>query len=991
MVFLMHIVFKDFQVMTRRYAFLGLLALSLSLVGYPLRAQNAGSKAGQLWKDAQSAFAAGNYAQAATSLGTIITTSGVITGSVNGAAPVPLTPKQQWLEPVFFMLGASYFNAKDWPNAIASFKTYQQLFPRSRRLAQVDFSLGEANLLGGHPDDAIAVFKLLLANPDYHVKAVVFLVECYKQTKQPANSISLLESERSQPNLDPDFLVKLDAMLLPLYLDAGTQDKALQILEQMDAEIAHVQDVSLFDALAIRLGDLLLDKNDIATALACYRRVRDNDQIIVLQNQQIDTLQKRRAANLASIQANPLNSDQLQLENKEIDGLIAKDQQILTKYRTLPPVLPPLFLRIARAYSAEKSLWEAAVVYRELLRRWPHCPDAESALYGTIVVFDRLKQTDRGLDLCQSYLTQYPNGKYANSVGFLRGAMAYDAQDYDKAAAYFEDCLAKQPNNPRREQIEVILGDINLQLGQFDKAIACYQQYEKDFPSGQLLEKAAYRSALALLFEGKSDDAGQSIAAYLQKYPNGAYVADAEYRLAVIEFASKDYDQVLADCKSWLKKHGNDGPLAEVLSLMGDCYESENKHDEAVSAYIKSYKAAHTKEVLNYSIMAAAKILQKQAKWADIAAMFTEFVKNNPDHPTVVSAIFWIGRADIKLGKVEEGKQYMADTAKQYLNDPSREAVDEIITQLAQLYAHKHYAPAAPPVPTPPAPVGGTAPAAAVTAVPPIPAPAPAPPEPDPATALTDILTSPDLDAKPTARARILFAKAELARLQRKPEIEAQILLSVAKDYKPEDLSPILLGQVGDCLLQNGQPDQAVPFYNQLMDIYDKSPLVDYAYNGLGQVAFAQKDYKMADHYFSKALDQGLAASKLKEITLGEAQTLLALNRPAEAKPLFEEVASNRAWRGEATALSVYYLGDIQMDQGKFAEANAYYQRVFVAYQKFPSIQAKAYLKSGEVFEKLGKNPEAINTYTEMLNNPNLSVFPEAAEAKQRLQQLAQK
>jgi TolA-binding protein len=969
---------------------IGIFGAAITIPSPLLRAQDAGSRAGQLWKEAQSSFASGNYAQAASSLEEIIKASkATTTWMFDNTVATPLPPNRQWLEPVFFMLGASFFNAKDWPNAIGVLKRYQQLFPQSARLAQVDYSLGQADFLGGHPEDAIVLFKSLLSNPNYHVKAVLFLVECYKQTKQAADAISLLEREKSQPNLNPDFLVKIDALLLPLYLDAGTEDKALQVLEQMDAEIAHVQDVTVFNALAIRLGDLRLKKNDITAALACYRRVRDNEQIIELQNQQIESLQQRRAANLASIQANPLNSVQLQLDNKEIDAQVAKDQQILAQYRTLPPVLPPLYLRIARAYSAEESLWEAAVVYRELLRRWPHCADAESALYGTIILFDRLKQTDRGLELCQSYLTQYPQGKYANSVGFLRGAMAYDAQDYDQAAAYFEDTLAKQPNNPRREQIEVILGDINLQVGQFDKAIACYEQYEKDFPNGGLLEKAEYRRALALLFGGKSDDANQAIDAYLQKYPSGAYVADAEYRLAVIEFAAKQYDQALSDCKAWQKKHGNAEPVAEVLSLMGDCYESEDRHEEAVSAYIKSYKAASTKEVLNYSIMAAAKILQKQAKWADIAAMFTEFIKNNPDHPTVVSAIFWIGRADIKLGKVEEGKQYMADTAKQYLNDPTREAVDEIITQLALLYAHKHPPPATAPVATAPAPVGGTA--AAVAAAAPVFPSAPAPPEPDPATALADILTVPDLDSKPTARARIHFAKAELARLQRKPEVEAEVLLAIANESHPEDLSPILLGQVGDCLFQNGQPDRAIPFYNQLMDIYDKSPLVDYAYNGLAQIAFAQKDYKKADHYFSKALDKGLAASKVKEITLGEARTLLALNRPEAAKPLFEQVASNRAWRGEATALSVYYLGDIQMDQGKLPEANAYYQRVFVAYQKYPAIQAKAYLRSGEVFEKLGRNPEAINTYTEMLNNPNLLSYPEAAEAKQRLQQLAQK
>jgi len=275
----------------------------------------------------------------------------------------------------------------------------------------------------------------------------------------------------------------------------------------------------------------------------------------------------------------------------------------------------------------------------------------------------------------------------------------------------------------------------------------------------------------------------------------------------------------------------------------------------------------------------------------------------------------------------------------------------------------------------------------------------PAPPPPpsadsDPAQDLEDILTIPGLDSKPTAQSRILYAKAALARMQRRPRDEARILSDIAKKFKPEDLSPIVLGQVGDVLVQDGQEAQAVPFYNQLMDAYDQSSVVDFAYNGLAKIAYDQKDYLTANKYYSKALDKELAASKLKDITLGEAQTLLALNRPTEAQPLFEQVAGTRAWRGEATALSVFSLGEIQMALGKYAEANAYYQRVFVAYQKYPAIQAKAYLRSGEAFEKLGKIPEAIRTYQEMTNpdkNPNLVSYPEISDAKQRLEELAQK
>ena len=55
-----------------------------------------------------------------------------------------------------------------------------------------------------------------------------------------------------------------------------------------------------------------------------------------------------------------------------------------------------------------------------------------------------------------------------------------------------------------------------------------------------------------------------------------------------------------------------------------------------------------------------------------------------------------------------------------------------------------------------------------------------------------------------------------------------------------------------------------------------------------------------------------------------------------------------REWRGESTAYSVYSLGEIEAQRQHWAEANAYYQRVYVGYQNFLPWVAKAYIPSGE-------------------------------------------
>jgi TolA-binding protein len=59
-----------------------------------------------------------------------------------------------------------------------------------------------------------------------------------------------------------------------------------------------------------------------------------------------------------------------------------------------------------------------------------------------------------------------------------------------------------------------------------------------------------------------------------------------------------------------------------------------------------------------------------------------------------------------------------------------------------------------------------------------------------------------------------------------------------------------------------------------------------------------------------------------------------------------------------------------------------------VGYQKFLPWVAKAYLKSGECFEKLGKKEEAVRTYQEMLRNEKLAPFEETSAARKRLQEL---
>ena len=238
----------------------------------------------------------------------------------------------------------------------------------------------------------------------------------------------------------------------------------------------------------------------------------------------------------------------------------------------------------------------------------------------------------------------------------------------------------------------------------------------------------------------------------------------------------------------------------------------------------------------------------------------------------------------------------------------------------------------------------------------------------------------------PTTKARLLYAKIELAKLIKKPDDADKMYLEMSERFKPEGLSPYLLAQVGDYLLFRGDADRAAEFFNRLRDDYPKSDYLDYAYVGLGEVAFGKKEYSKALELFTDALDKIGASSKIKEATVGKAKTLLELKQYSDAKKLFEQVASVREWRGDSTAFAIYSLAEIEALQGKYAESIALYRRVFVAYQKYLAWVAKSYLRAADSFEKMGKRQDAIDNLKEMLLNEKLLKFPETEEARKRLQ-----
>ena len=895
---------------------------------------------------------------------------------------------------LLYMAGASYFNGQEFDKAADVFKKYLEKAPPygtpgGEKVMEVKLALARSYLRAKKYDEAATAFLEFEAVPALRDEAMNSAAYAYKEADKPDLAIAVLE-RLITPEIKSVAQATGAVMLLELYADKKEEKawaKAVVLLKTLAVKTWLIENPVGLNALAVRLGDEFLDEKKFADALTAYRAVRPYDDVMKFQRRRIAATEAMIEKNTKAGTVNPLVKPAMEMENMRLKDLLTEWKKTLTEFEKVPDYGPALLLRQARVYYEWEKRWEAIVVYRKLPQRYPEAKERESALFGEVACFSDLQQAKLTQQACDKYLKEFKDGPNAGTVGYLAGAVALQTQDYKGAEKQFERMLEQYPKSDYKEDMMVQLGNARFLQGKLPEALKDYEKYVAEYPAGGQLEEVSYRIALCTVFRGEYENGEKLLKAYLAKYPQGVMAGDGHYRVMVCRYAASEYEEVIKDAEGWLKEYAGKLPVeGEVHSLVGDCYAAQNKLVEAVAAYQRAIKTAPSDEVLNYALFEASKHLQKLGKWKEVSAMFEGFVRDKPDHSTVVTAMYWIGKARAKEGKLEEAKAIMVENLKKYIAEPKREGVELLLQQLAQ-FCWKRPRPPAPPPAATPAPVvaveKGAAPVPATPAPPPELPPVLPPYYPN--AELAKQLAPLDDSTNITTKARLLYAKIELAKLLKKPDEADKMYQEMASRFKPEDLSPYLLAQVGDFLKFRGDTEKAAAYYTKLREDFPKSDYLDYAYVGLGEIALGKKEYAEALELFTDALDKIGATAKLKEATIGKGKALLALKQYPAARKVFEQVQSVREWRGESTAEAVYSLAEIELAQYKYLEAIAYYRRVFVAYQKYLPWVAKAYLGAAETFEKLGKRNDAVANLREMLRNEKLAKFPEAEVARKRL------
>lgn len=812
--------------------------------------------------------------------------------------------------------------------------------------------------------EAVPVFKDLEESTVHREKALMYRSMAAQAADQPEVAIEALNLLLATAPRNADWADSA-LTLIGLQLQQGRLEAASRGLDLLRGNTRIVDNLAGLNVLSLQLGDALLNAKDPVGALAAYRTVLPRTELLRMQKKRTERMEALLARQKTLLGASITEAD----NTRRLEGRITATKTAIDEISKRADYDATLYYRLGHTFMQRGGVWEAAIVLERLLKEYPQSKEREQGFLELVQAYANSGRPDRMRGALDEFMRVVPDSKLLPQALYVAAQAAFDQGRTEMQLEFLEVGVNRFPDAELTEFMMLMLANAQFAGGKFDEARAAAEKYVVKYPEGRFAEDAIYLRGMATLVLGRARDAIKEIEAYIAKYPEGRFVADGRYRIAAAEYAMQDYPAAEKHLEAWLKDYPESHPQrGEAYSTQGDVFAGGGRIDDAIASYRAALGTTLSDDQLGYVLDELTKHYQSRRDYNSAAMMWEDFAREHPDHPFVINAAYWIGRLRGREGKTDVAITQMSEIARRYIADPNRDAVERLLTQIAALLAKN-------PKPGP----DGVRP------------PAPTPEQID--FRVKELLAAGTGD-EATVKARVLFTEAEVAALRKDYVLRDKLLSRIGAEVSPEAMSPGLLGRVGDLLREQGKLTEAKACYDQLILRYPKSMYSDFGYVGLGEISYLAGDYDTALIHFTNAIDRAGARFKLLEATLGQAKTLLANNKLGESKDLFEQIASNRAWRGEATAQSIYSLGQILMQRGSsedLAQAQAHFQRVYISYKKFTPWVAKAYVSSGEAFEKLGQTKEAIATYKEMIRNQDrFTSYPELAKAQERLRVLEQ-
>lgn len=905
------------------------------------------------------AFSAGNYKQAAESFAQLEADF----SQEHQYKPLPRTLLPIW--------GYAAAQSGDGATAIELFERFLKEYPdETQRQAFVLYSLAQAYHSSEQIEKAIETYQRFIEKAPDSPEAILSAMrqsDLYFEIDQPEKGIERLagfsESEKVPPSLQAQ--ARLRAIQKAQEID--DDKRAAELLLNRDWSVNAMPELAVLTFSALRAGDFLMKEKRINDAIRIYRLVPPLKQLIGIQQQKLNTLEiaNKERQNLASagLQNDAIWSDYYR-------SLIRQVKSGLRVLQSEEDYTPAMQMRLGQAFLLVGRNREAYLLYEMLAEDENLDKELRSqAHYRWILSANALEDWDDALVIARSFLERYPGNPLAPEALYLIANAYHEQMRYEDAVLVLNDLLENYPTHRLAPRWLFSRGFNKTLSNDFEGARTDFEVYISNNPKGFQLADARLWNGLTWFFEKNYDTALAEFDTAMQSIPTEHHVyPEIEYRRASTLYSMRDYDQAILAIDDFISKYPRHQRTPEASVLRGDILMGQGRLLEASNAFHSVTPEAEG--LYTYAVFQRGKIMRALEEYDLMIEHFQEYVDSEdiPQKVRVAEALYWIGWAYSQQDRRQEAFPAFVAALERYGNDPLAGETEQILQALQKLLRQYRQGETILEAQS----VKGNELLAAEN--------------------FEDYLNEERTNAL-NAKELTWFSRINsyLSKLEskRKNQDRADAYLWETVEKVPLDkLDADGLARVG-LLLQSQDYETSRDYFERLIDTFPGRLQTGAAYYGLANLAVKEDDLITAARWLQQFREETPLHPLAPEATLLQAKVLTESGRNKEAISVLEDLLRLKSSRGRPHARALAGIAEAHESAHDPGKAIAYYQRIYTVYRAYPDLLAPAYIRSAQLFEEIGDQRSAYNTYREMLGDERLKSFEEYTIALEQAERLA--
>ena len=243
-------------------------------------------------------------------------------------------------------------------------------------------------------------------------------------------------------------------------------------------------------------------------------------------------------------------------------------------------------------------------------------------------------------------------------------------QQFDKAAASFEQSMQAKPTREQTDETLLALADAYRHLGRQADATARLQQLTKQFPKSTRTEEATFRMGEAAYAQGQFEPALTHYSTVVRNWPEGTFAPHAQYGLGWTHFKRNDFKSSDEAMTALISRHAKSEVAPKGLYVRAMARYQLGQHQPAVddaTAFLQSKPPKTDALDAQYLIGLS---LAGQQKFTEAAKTYAAILTTDPQYAGADKVAYELGWAHVELGQRPESVAAFRRLAKDYPTSP---------------------------------------------------------------------------------------------------------------------------------------------------------------------------------------------------------------------------------------------------------------------------------------------------------------------------------